>query len=281
MIENGGIIHVQSKTTKKIQIQSNEEKNMLLERRLEEILKLVDQNGSVTVQELTEHLQASESTIRRDLYLLDEEGKLNRVHGGATAVNTLYASGRDVEVGYRRNLNREEKEEIGKYAAALVKPGDLVYLDAGTTIDCVIDFLTQRDAVYVTNAIGHAKRLAEGGFEAHILGGQFKLSTEAIVGIETVAELEKFNFSIGFIGTNGISRTAGFSTPDIAEAMVKGKAVTQCRRPYILADTSKFNQISPITFAGIEDAELVTTEVKHESFRDLANIITVKGRRTK
>lgn len=254
---------------------------MLLERRLEEILKLVEQNGSVTVQELTEHLKASESTIRRDLYLLDEEGKLNRVHGGATAINTLYASAKDVEVGYRKNLNREEKAEIGKYAASLIKSGDLVYLDAGTTTDCVIDFITEQDAVYVTNAIGHAKRLAEAGYEVHILGGKFKLSTEAIVGIETVAELEKFNFSIGFIGANGISRAAGFSTPDIAEAMVKRKAVTQCRRPYILADDSKFNQISPVTFAGIEDAKLITTEIKHDSFRDLTNIIEVKGRRTK
>ncbi|MBO5486415.1 MAG: DeoR/GlpR transcriptional regulator, partial [Eubacterium sp.] len=104
---------------------------MLLEKRLEEILKLVEQNGSVTVQELTEHLQASESTIRRDLSLLDEEGKLNRVHGGATAVNTYYT--RDVEVEYRKNINREEKTEIARYAASLIKPNDLVYLDAGTT----------------------------------------------------------------------------------------------------------------------------------------------------
>ena len=76
---------------------------MLLEKRLEEILKLVEENGSVTVQELTERLKASESTIRRDLYLLDEEGKLNRVHGGATAINAFYASARDVEVAYRRD----------------------------------------------------------------------------------------------------------------------------------------------------------------------------------
>lgn len=248
---------------------------MLLEKRLEEILKLVEQNGSVTVQELTEYLQASESTIRRDLYLLDEEGKVNRVHGGATAVNASYAGARDVEVEYRRNLNREEKTEIARYAASLIKPGYLVYLDAGTTTDRVIDFITEKDAVYVTNAISHAKRLAEAGYEAHILGGKFKLSTEAIVGIETVSELEKFNFTIGFMGTNGISRKTGFSTPDIDEAMVKRKAIMQCHRPYILADSAKFNQISPVTFAGIEDAELITTEIKHGSFQDLKNIMEV------
>ena len=72
MKENDGIIHLQSKTTKTNQNQSNEETKMLLEKRLEEILKLVEKNCSVTVQELTEHLKASESTIRRDLSLLDE-----------------------------------------------------------------------------------------------------------------------------------------------------------------------------------------------------------------
>lgn len=202
---------------------------MLLEKRLEQILKLVEQNGSVTVQELTEALGASESTIRRDLLLLDEEGRIRKVHGGATAVNSYYD--KDEEVEYRKNLNKEEKTQIARYAASLIQPNDLVYLDAGTTTERVIDFITERSAVYVTNAISHAKKLVEAGCEAHILGGKFKLATEAIVGNETVSELEKYNFTIGFIGTNGVSRKAGFSTPDIDEAMVKKKAIMQCRRP--------------------------------------------------
>ncbi|MEY8518035.1 DeoR/GlpR family DNA-binding transcription regulator [Lachnospiraceae bacterium 29-84] len=246
---------------------------MLLEKRLEQILKLVKENGSVTVQELTECLQASESTIRRDLSLLDEEGKLNKVHGGATAVNALYA--RDVALGYRKDMNREEKAEIARYAASLIQPNDLVYLDAGTTTEWVVDFLAEKQAVFVTNAIGHAKRLVEAGCEAHILGGKIKLATEAVVGIETVSELEKYNFTIGFLGTNGISRKAGFTTPDMEEAMVKRKAIMQCRKPYILADSTKFNQISPVTFAGIEDAEVITSELTQEGYGDLDHIIEV------
>lgn len=247
---------------------------MLLEKRLEKILKLVEDNGSVTVQELTELLEASESTIRRDLVLLDEEGKVNKVHGGATAVNSYYAKDEDME--HRKNLNRQEKTDIARYAASLIQPNDLVYLDAGTTTERMIDFITQRNAVYVTNAIGHAKKLVEAGCEAHILGGKFKLSTEAIVGNETVSELEKYNFTIGFIGTNGVSRKAGFSTPDIDEAMVKKKAIAQCRKPYVLCDGDKFNQISPVTFASFEDAVIITPEVKHSSYKGAKNIIELK-----
>ena len=244
---------------------------MLLEKRLEEIIKLVERNGSVTVQELTEYLGASESTIRRDLTLLDEEGKLNKVHGGATAVNAYYV--KDEEVECRKLRSREEKTEIARYAAALIRPDDLVYLDAGTTTERVIDFITEKRAIYVTNAIGHARRLAEAGCETHILGGKFKLSTEAIVGNETVYELEKYNFTIGFIGTNGVSKKAGFSTPDMDEAMVKKKAINQCRTPYILCDPEKFNQISPVTFADLDAATVITTEVKNSNFKDVGNII--------
>lgn len=251
---------------------------MLLEKRLEKILKLVEQQGSVTVQELTEVLEASESTIRRDLMLLDEEGRVRKVHGGATAVNSYYD--RDEEVEFRKNLNKEEKTEIARYAATLIQPHDLVYLDAGTSTERMIDFITERAAVYVTNAIGHAKKLVEAGCEAHILGGKFKIATEAIVGNETVSELEKYNFTIGFIGTNGVSLETGFSTPDIDEAMVKKKAIMQCRKPYILCDPEKFNQVSPITFAAFEDAAILTTEVKQSRYRGLKNIIEVSRKNT-
>ncbi len=246
---------------------------MLLEKRLEKILKLVEQNGSVTVQELTEVLEASESTIRRDLTLLDEEGRVNKVHGGATAVGAYCV--KDEEVEFRKNQNKEEKIEIARYAASLIRPNDFVYLDAGTTTEWIIDFITERNAVYVTNAIGHAKKLVEAGCEAHILGGKFKLSTEAVVGNETVSELEKYNFTIGFIGTNGVSRRAGFSTPDIDEAMVKKKAIAQCRKPYILCDPEKFNKISPVTFAAFPDATVLTTEIKNSSYKDAENIIEI------
>ena len=72
-----------------------------------------------------------------------------------------------------------------------------------------------------------------------------------------------------------MSRQSGFSTPDITEAMVKRKAIMQCRRPYILCDAEKFNQISPITFAAFEDATILTTEVRGSAFKGAKNIIEI------
>lgn len=243
---------------------------MLMEQRFHEILKAVEEKQTVTVQELTELLNTSESTIRRDLSILDKEGKLNKVHGGATAIG--HYTTKDEDVALRMTQNREEKLEIVKYAATLIRPEDFVYLDAGTTTELMIDYITEKNAIYVTNGISHAKKLVQRGCEAYILGGKIKLSTEAVVGNETISELDKYNFTLGFFGTNGISVKRGFSTPDIDEAIVKRKALEQCKQGYILADSTKFNQISAIRFADFKAADIITSKVKSKEFSGYDNI---------
>lgn len=243
---------------------------MLMEQRLQEILRILEERQSVTVQELTELLSTSESTIRRDLSVLDREGRLNKVHGGATAIGH-YAL-KDEDVALRMNQNRGEKQEIARYAASLILPEDFVYLDAGTTTEIMVDYITEKDAVYVTNGISHAKKLVQKGYEAYILGGRIKLSTEAVIGNETVSELEKYNFTLGFFGTNGISIKKGFSTPDMDEAAVKKKAMEQCKQRYILADSTKFGQICAIRFAAFQAADIITSKIEAEEFALYENI---------
>lgn len=247
---------------------------MLTEERFAKILSILESMGSVTVQQLMTELDASESTIRRDLTALDAAGQLIKVHGGAVLKNTAYST-RDDEVIHRKERNKEAKEIIAKYAAGLIVPGDFVYVDAGTTTERMIDYLTEKQAVFVTNAITHAKKLAGKGFTVYILGGEFKAVTEAIVGEEAVVTLEKYNFTKGFWGANGISIQSGFSTPELKEAMVKRKSMENCRERYVLADESKFNQISSVTFGSFESASIITTGLKHAGFKNCRNIIQV------
>lgn len=251
-----------------------EETNMLTEERFTKILSILESMGSATVQQLMTELGASESTIRRDLNTLDAEGRLTKVHGGAISKSGGYST-HDDEVNSRKERNREEKMKIARYAAGLIRPGDFVYLDAGTTTELMVDFLENRQATFVTNAITHAKKLAEKGCKVYLLGGEFKAITEAIVGEEAVATLDKYNFTKGFWGTNGISVTRGFSTPEVNEAMVKRKSMENCRECYILADDSKFSQISSITFAPFEAATVITTALSQPAFRKYANVTEV------
>ncbi|NLL80501.1 MAG: DeoR/GlpR transcriptional regulator [Clostridiales bacterium] len=247
---------------------------MLIEKRLSGILELVEKNRSVTVAELMQKLNASESTIRRDLNTLDAQGRLVKVHGGAIAAGSVYST-IDTEVSAKQDMNREEKLEIAKYAASLIRPGDFVYLDAGTTTELMIDFIQQRQVVFVTNAILHAKKLSGLGIRTYILGGEFKPVTEAIVGEEAILNLSKFNFTKGFFGSNGVNRVTGFSTPELNEAMLKKKAMERSRECYVLSDVSKFSQIAPVTFAEFDDATVITTKIPDSSYEDCRNIVEV------
>lgn len=247
---------------------------MLIEKRFREILEIVNKEKSVTVRELMEHLDASESTIRRDLNTLSQEGKLIKVHGGAVAVEGVYA-GYDAQVRVRQELNVEDKEKIAGYAAGIIKDDDFVYLDAGTTTEKVIDYLTSSHTIFVTNSWIHAKKLSGKGYRAYILGGEFKSDTEAVVGEEALESLRKYNFTKGFFGTNGISRKEGFSTPDVREASVKGAAMSRCGDRYVLADHSKFSKISPVTFADFSGAKVITTGTVDAAYRECVNVLEV------
>lgn len=247
---------------------------MLTEERFAKILSILETMGSVTVQQLMTELDASESTIRRDLTTLDANGQLTKVHGGAIPRGSVYST-RDDEVVHRKEQNKEAKEKIAKYAASLISAGDFVYIDAGTTTEQMIDHITTRQAAFVTNAITHAKKLADKGFTVYILGGEFKAVTEAIVGEEAVVTLGKYNFTRGFWGANGVSLRKGFSTPEPKEAMVKRKSMENCKSCYVLADESKFNKISSVTFAPFESATVITTGLQRSEYENCPNVIHI------
>ncbi len=244
---------------------------MLTEKRQEEILALLGQQGSVTVQELTERFQASESTIRRDLNVLDQRGMLTKVFGGAVQKEKSLST-REEKVALRMELHREEKMRIGRYAATLVAPDDFIYLDAGTTTGSLIPYLIEYKASFVTNAVSHALKLAEHGFRVILIGGELKNSTEAIVGNEAFVTLQKYHFTKGFFGANAVSRQFGFTTPDINEAMIKECAMKHCRAPYVLCDHSKFHQTTPVCFGEFDSARVITDRIPDESYQNLPNL---------
>lgn len=243
---------------------------MLTEERHKIILEKINTNSVVYVNELVENLGISESTIRRDLNYLNDEGKLKKVHGGATLLEKEFNT-KDPTFKYREGLNLDEKLKIAKYAATIIEENDFVYIDSGTTTSLMIDFLKEKNAVYVTNGITQAKKLITNGFKTYIIGGEIKESTEAIVGVEAINSLKKYNFTKSFFGANGISEYRGYTTPDINEALVKEEAIKRSRNSYILADKSKFAEISCVTFAEIEEAIIITSNID-EKYKKIGNV---------
>lgn len=244
---------------------------MLTEKRYEVILKLLEEKRSITVPEIKEVLGISESTIRRDLTALDKAGKLCKVFGGAVAVDAAYTAA-EPSVAQKMGVKKEEKQQIARYAASLIGPDDFIYLDAGTSTGYMIDYVTEKKATFVTNAVSHAQRLAAAGFRVILIGGELKGTTEAVVGNQAILSIQSYHFTKGFFGTNGISRSAGFTTPDCNEALVKKTALEHSRKKYILADSSKFGNISSVTFAPINEAEILTDRETPEGFSGIRNI---------
>ena len=135
----------------------------------------------------------------------------------------------------------------------------------------MLDYLDDTKATFVTNAVAHAQRLARMGKKVILVGGELKASTEAVVGNQAMRTLMEYHFTKGFFGANGISRKAGCTTPDSNEAMIKRIAVGQCRDAYILCDSSKFDSVSSITFAGFQDVQYITDR-RLPGYADCSNI---------
>ncbi len=243
---------------------------MLTEERYYEILDLLEKRGAVTVIELTKILQTSESTIRRDLNALARQGKLNKVHGGATALERVMQDEEDMQVKSMRF--QKEKEMIAKYAASLIRDGDFIYIDAGSTTDKLVDAINNVNAIYVTNGITHARKLTQKGYKVYIIGGEFKPVTEAIVGAQALKSIRTFNFTKCFLGTNGIHKTRGYTTPDVDEAAVKAEALERSFVSFVLADHSKFDAVSASVFGELSQACIITDELPNPSYQEITVI---------
>ena len=144
---------------------------MLTEQRYEIILKLLEEKNSITVAEVKDLLNTSESTVRRDITALHNAGKLVKVFGGAVACDRTVIT-HEPTVEQKAEVNEEAKQLVAAKAAALIQP--------------------------VTNAVAHAKTLAAAGFRVYLVGGELKGSTEAVVGNQALMNLQSYHFTKGF-----------------------------------------------------------------------------------
>ena len=243
---------------------------MLAEERFALILDLLTEKRTATVQELCEALNASESTIRRDLTELDRQGRLNKVHGGATLPNGQFLAD-EPTMAAKESLAVSQKQSIAEAAAALITAEDFVYVDAGTSTLAMVRALNgpALEAHYVTNGIAHARLLAQKSCHVCLPGGLLRPRTEAIIGAAAVTALQQFNFTKAFMGANGVALEAGFTTPDPEEAAVKAAAIRRARQIWFLTDDSKFGRIYPAVISALGDAAILTNRCPDSKYGQL------------
>lgn len=229
---------------------------MLTEERHQYIIEKLQKEHTLKTQELMEELGCSESTVRRDLSQLEEEGVLVRVHGGAKRVYTMSS---ELEMEEKSAKNIQEKQQIALFAAGLVEEEDILFLDAGSTTYEVIPYLEGiQNLLVVTNGVSHAQLLTEHNIATILLGGQIKLKTKAVIGATAQEQLSGYRFSKAFLGMNGIDEEFGCTTPDVEEAAIKRLAGSHANQSYVLADHSKFHQVSFSKVGELEDYVVIT-----------------------
>ena len=247
---------------------------MLAEQRARAILDQISQHQTVSVTDLCQTTGASEATIRRDLNALARQGKLVKIHGGATSLEEEEFLAREPDLATKQRYTRE-KERIARYAASLVGDDDVVYLDTGTTALHMANHLKDSKALFVTSSIDFAGMLSAHERHVYILGGTLKPGTVDIVGSEALHALRRYNFTKVFLGTSGVSISQGFTTPDPEAAALKSLAASRAQSVYMLADSSKFGRVTAATILPLEAAQIITDKLPDRKYLDSTDIIAV------
>ncbi len=220
---------------------SHDQRDLAPERQ-DQLRALVRERGVVRVDEICAALKISPATARRDLEQLEESGRLRRVHGGAVSVE-----GRLEEPLFddKAGLHPREKRAIAAAALTLIKPGDSIYLDGGSTVLELARLLRERsNLTVVTNSLRAASELSGQGPRVILLGGELRRLSQTLVGPLTRHLLHDLRVDRAFMGTIGLTATDGMTTTDTHEAFTKTEVMRRAGEVVLLADHTKIGKVS-------------------------------------
>ena len=213
----------------------------------------------------------SESTIRRDLKILSNEGKIVLLHGGAIK---LKKNSKEVPVISKKFMNVKQKEKIARYAASLIQNGETVYIDSGTTTELMFKYLKNKDITIVTTNIHIVNQLEDTKFECILIGGEIIKNLGSTVGPLTDKQLDEFHFSKAFIGANGCSEINGISTYDLREASKKRVVKKNSDNCYILLDSTKIGTNAVCKVFDLNEISVLSDKT-NDMFSGFDNFIVV------
>ena len=233
------------------------------------IRELVRSHGVVKVVDLSTRLDVSEITIRRDLEALEQEGVLERTHGGA-----IYSQRKRFESLFtdKGRIHRQEKQVIGQAAAAMMEDGDTLLINSGSTTLQVIRHLRlsgRRGIKIITNNVGALTEVQDSELELILAGGTFRQASNSLVGPLAERTLEQVNAHKAVIGVAGISARYGLTTPVLQEANIVRLMIERTRGPVIVvADHSKVGVVADFVSTAVDKVDiLVTDEGFEEEYR--------------
>lgn len=231
---------------------------MLPEERIRRISEILEENGFITIEELARTFDISEMTVRRDLKKCETLGIAKRCYGGAVSKNEIRT---EVNIKDRQFQNIGIKERIAAHCATLVEPGDVIYLDAGTTTFCIAKAISGiPDLTVVTNDIFIAQELLNSEIQVYLLGGLLQHSSGSLLGEGTTRALENLRVKTAFVGSAAISGDLKTMTPSIEKTFLRRAICRIAHSAFLVVDASKFHTDSMYLINGLEDYTGVITD---------------------
>ena len=232
---------------------------MLSAERKLKIAEIVTKNGGTKTSELSNIFNVSEMTVLRDLALLEKQGILKRVYGGAVLARD--ASG-EISSMFREKIHTFEKNIIAQKAVQFIKEGDRIFLDASTTSLALAKRLyAKKNVIVVTNGLDVINEIRKNDYIKLICpGGEFRSVTMSFVGNVAEAFLKNFYTDKAFISSAGISIKAGATEPNILQASIKKIMIENSNQNILLIDWSKFDKITLNKVCPLYDINTIITD---------------------
>jgi DeoR/GlpR family transcriptional regulator of sugar metabolism len=230
---------------------------MLTSQRKQHILNVLKRDGQVVAKTLSQELGLSEDTIRRDLRELAQEGLLQRVHGGALPSSPAIANFEG-----REEILADSKVAIGRTAAGLIKDGQVIMLDGGTTAVQIARHLPrQLQATIVTHSARIVMELVDHpGVEVILIGGRLFKHSIVSVGAAAIEAISHIRADVYFMGVTGVHPEAGLSTGDLEEAYVKQALCKQAAETMVLASREKLGAASQYVITALSEVSGLIVE---------------------
>lgn len=223
-----------------------------------EILEALRRSGSCRIQELARRLDVSEETIRRNVRKLADNGLVRKVHGGVYLPDTV----QELTFHQRMDLNPDAKRRVASAVAGIVRDGDSLFLDIGSTTAYVAQALrNHRDLFVVTNSVAVAHTLAtRNGNRVFLAGGELRSHDAGAFGREALAFVRQFSVQYAVLSAAAIDAETGFMLFDLQEAEFSREIMARATQTVIAADATKFGRRAPIRVASADEIDLLVTD---------------------
>jgi DeoR family transcriptional regulator, fructose operon transcriptional repressor len=233
---------------------------MNFQRRKQIILKQLDTSGEIEIKQAAAELNISEITVRRDLNQLASDGLLYRTHGGAMKVNPLEIPHDFINKAAK---NIEAKDKVCRAAADKIEHGDIIFMDCGSTVFRLCQFIKNKKIKVITNSIPIVYELQNSLVSLNVIGGEFDAERQAMHGKIANEHVANYKANKAFLGVDGISRNGLFANSEL-EADITLAIAAQSAKTYLLCDDSKIGKESYLKFAEITMVSAIITNSRSD-----------------